>query len=144
MVTYPIAHHQGYQSGYGKGIDGGLRLGCFGQSLGLLEALRRVRAGDLPRATRFLETECFASANTYYRNPTPEPGEPEQTPNADMARALAKGLWEYRAAYRTNSADWDDQERNLDTRLARVKSDDPEAWGSLRITPEPAGRNRGN
>jgi hypothetical protein len=78
------------------------------------------------------------------QNPTPSPGEPEQVPNADMARALAKELWEYRAAYRTKSADWDDQEWNLDAQLAKVKTDDPKAWGSIRIAPEPADWSRGN
>jgi hypothetical protein len=37
------------------------------------------------------------------------------------AQALAHELLKYRAAYRTNSADWDDMERKLVVELAKLK-----------------------
>jgi hypothetical protein len=87
---------------------------------------------DIPRATRSMETECFASAKIYFNNPT-------LGSNSDTA--LAKDLAMYRAAYRTNSADWNDWERKLEVQLAKIKSDDYKAWNSIRIMPMDAASN---
>jgi len=62
-----------------------------------------------------METVCFDSAHTFYKNPTP------QYPDAGTVKEVAKELSKYRATYRTNSADWDDLERKLSVELARVK-----------------------
>ena len=134
-VTYSIAHHRGYERGYWNGLHSGIREGCYSKSLELYVALQQLRAGDLPGAIQDMETACFAEARTYYRNPVPGPGEPNQSPDISAARALAKGLSEYRAAYRTNSAEWDDAERMLDGQLAKIKSDDETAWAGIVIAP---------
>ena len=76
-----------------------------------------------------METACFGAARTYYRGPTPIPGEASQWgraqgldrwPDTTAAGALAKGLSAYRATYRTNSAEWDDAERTLEAQLAKL------------------------
>ncbi len=129
-VTYRIAFHRGYNGGYRSGVVCGIRQGALVQTSGFLAALQQLRAGDIPRATRFMETVCFTSAQTFYKDPTPSPGEASEWgraqglsrwPNAELARQLAKGLSEYRAAYRTNSADWDPMERKLEVLLAKQK-----------------------
>jgi hypothetical protein len=120
-ATFSIAYHRGYR----KGLVSGLGDGCFSESLGLLNALQILRAGDISRATRSMETECFASGKIYFNNPTPDFGNLE----------LAKALSEYRATYRTNSANWDIWERKLEPQLAKIKSDNEKAWASIVIKP---------
>jgi hypothetical protein len=124
-ATFSIAFHRGYKSGYHEGLDSGLANGSFSESLGLLNALQILRAGDISSATRSMETECFASGKIYYNNPNPDLGKVQ----------LAKALSEYRATYRTNSADWDDWERKLEPQLAKVKSDNEKVWAGIVIKP---------
>jgi hypothetical protein len=38
-----------------------------------------------------------------------------------MTKHIAQELMKYRAAYRTNSADWDEMERKLVVELVKVK-----------------------
>jgi hypothetical protein len=130
VLTYQIAYHRGYDGGYRSGVICGIRQGSLGQTTGFLAALQHLRAGDIPRATRFMETVCFTSAQTFYKDPTPSPGEASEWgraqglsrwPNAAVVKQLAKGLSEYRATYRTNSADWDAMERKLEVLLAKQK-----------------------
>jgi hypothetical protein len=130
LVTYRIAYHRGYEDGYKSGLFCGIRQGSFGQSLGFLAGLQQLRAGDTPRATRMMEQFCFSSAQTYYKDPTPSPGEASdwgraqglsRFPGPAEAKTLAKGLVEYRAAYRTNSADWGLIEQKLAVELAKAK-----------------------
>jgi hypothetical protein len=144
LVTHRIAYHNGFVSGYRQGSVTGLTCGDFTESLLFLLPLQKLRAGDIPTATRLMETTCFGRANAFLKYPTPVAGEAGQwvktqgllqSPGTAMARALAKGLWEYRAAYRTNSADWDDTERQLEVEIAKVKSDDYKAWANLVVMP---------
>jgi len=120
-ATFSIAFHRGNR----EGLDGGLANGSFSESLGFLNALQILRAGDILGATRYMETECFASGKIYYNNPNPDLGKVQ----------LAKALSEYRATYRTNSADWDDWERKLEPQLAKIKSDNEKAWAGIVIKP---------
>lgn len=130
-VTSSLTYHRGYKNGYWKGFDSGLADGSFSESLGFLNSLQIVRTGDIPRATRYMETECFASAKIYYNNPKPDLGKVE----------LAKALSEYRAEYRTNNADWDDWERKLEIQLSKIKSENEKAWSSIVIKPIDATSN---
>jgi hypothetical protein len=116
-VTFSIAFHRGYRAG----LDDGLANGSFSESLGLLNALQILQTGDISRATRCLETECFASGKIYYNNPNPDLGK------VQLAKALSE--------YRTNSADWDDWERKLEPQLAKIKSDNEKAWAGIVIKP---------
>ena len=144
LVTYPLAHRSGYENGYRGGLNCGYRLGFYGRSLEFVNTLQWLRAGDIPHATQFMEFYCFDAARMYYRDPIPPPGEAnewarrqglDRWPDTNAARILAKELWEYRAAYRTNSAEWNYVEAKLQTQLAKVKSDDEKAWASIRFQP---------
>ena len=79
-------------------------------SLITLGALQKLRAGDIPGGTRLLETFCFGQSEVFYHDPTYSDG-----------KELAHGLLQYRATYRTKSADWDSTERKLEVQLANVK-----------------------
>jgi hypothetical protein len=142
-VTYRIAYHSGYCDGYRQGSVTGLICGDFTESLVFLVSLQKIRHGDIPAATRQMELMCFARANVFLKYPPPSTGKANQWiqtegllqgPDPAMARDLAKALSVYRAAYRTNSADWDDTERDLEARIAKIKSDDYKAWASIVVT----------
>ena len=115
VVTYPVARHHGYKSGYSIGQDRATGWGCFHKTVAFLAALQKIRAGDTQGATDSMEKTCFDSAHTFFKNPTPG------YPDAGTVKEIAKELSEYRATYRTNTADWDDMERKLDAELAKVK-----------------------
>lgn len=129
LAAYRIAYHCGYQGGYKNGTVDAIGHCRFHQSVAFLAALQQLRAGDIPRATRLMERACFDSAHIFYKAPTPA-GEVSQWgraqglatyPDAATTRQIAQELSKYRAAYRTNSADWDDMERKLVVELAKVK-----------------------
>ena len=129
VATYRTSFHRGFESGYLNGVDTAIGESCFGKSAGALGVLQHLRAGDIPRATRTLETSCFDSAHIFYEKPAPI-GVASQWVSAQKllwypgpaeARALAQGLSQYRATYRTNSADWDVMERKLAVELTKVK-----------------------
>jgi hypothetical protein len=67
----------------------------FTESLAFLLPLQKLRAGDIPAATRLMETTCFGRANVFLKYPTPLAGEAGQwvkiqgllqPPDAAMAR----------------------------------------------------------
>jgi hypothetical protein len=110
LVTYRVAYHSGYWRG---------QVDAFHQNSGVtslvtLGALQKIRAGDIPSATHLMETVCFGSAEVYYHAPT------NNVWNG-VTTTLTPGLLKYRAAYRTNSADWDVMEQKLEVELASVK-----------------------
>ena len=130
LVSYPIAHHRGYESGYKNGAIRGIQHSAFGQSAGFFATLQQLRAGDIARATRLVETLCFNSAHIFYKQPTPNPAEASQwahaqgldrSPDAVMIRDFAQELSKYRATYRSNGADWDTMEQKLELELIKVK-----------------------
>ncbi len=129
LVMYRIAYHCGYEGGYKNGTVDAIGRCHFGQSVAFFAALQKLRAGDIPGATRQMETMCFDSAHIFYKDPTPA-GEVSQWgraqglatyPDAATTKEIAQALMKYRAAYRTNSTDWDDMERKLVVELAKVK-----------------------
>ena len=79
-------------------------------SLITLGALQKLRAGDIPGGTRLLETFCFGQSEVFYHDPTYSDG-----------KELAHALLQYRATYRTNSAEWSGLEHKLEVQLAKVK-----------------------
>jgi hypothetical protein len=128
-VTYRIACHRGYEGGYKNGTVDAIGRCRFEQSVAFLAALQSVRAGDIPKATLQMERSCFDSAHIFYKDPPPA-GEVSEWgraqglatyPDAATIKIVAQGLSKYRAAYRTNSADWNDMERKLVVELAKVK-----------------------
>ena len=110
LVTYRVAYHRGYWSG---------QVDAFHQnsgvtSLATLGALQKIRAGDIPGATHLMEVVCFGAAVVYYHAPA------NNVWNG-VTTTLTPELLKYRAAYRTNSADWDTMERELEAELTSVK-----------------------
>jgi hypothetical protein len=129
LGTYQIAYQRGYEGGYKNGTVDAIGRCRFDQSVAFLAALQKLRAGDIPGATRQMEESCFDSAHIFYKDPTPA-GEVSQWgraqglaawPDAATTKEIAQELMKYRAAYRTNSADWNDMERKLVVELAKVK-----------------------
>jgi hypothetical protein len=106
LVTYRIAYRRAYLNGQVNMIHQNSKV----TSLVTLGALQKLRAGDIPGGTRLLETFCFGESEVFYHDPTYSDG-----------KELAPGLLQYRATYRTNSADWDTMERKLEVQLANVK-----------------------
>jgi hypothetical protein len=131
LVTYRTAYHRGYESGYKNGVVSAIGHTNFGQSVAFFAALQTLRAGDIPGATRFMEKACFSSAHIFYKYPTPSAEDVsdwgraqgwDRSPDAATAKAFAGELVKYRAAYRTNRAEWDAMEQKLEVELARLKS----------------------
>jgi hypothetical protein len=106
LVTYRIAYRRAYLSGEVNMIHQNSKV----TSLVTLGALQKLRVGDIPGGTRLLEKFCFGQSEVFYHDPTYSDG-----------KELAPGLLQYRAVYRTNSAEWDDTERKLEVQLANVK-----------------------
>jgi hypothetical protein len=106
LVTYGITYRRAYLSGQVEMIHQNSKV----TSMVTLGALQKFRSGDIPGGTRLLETFCFGSAENFYHDPTYSDG-----------KELAPGLVEYRAAYRTNRAEWSDIEQKLELQLAKVR-----------------------
>ena len=106
LVTYRIAYRKAYLSGQVDMIHQHSKV----TSLVTLGALQKLRAGEIPGGTRLLETFCFGQSEVFYHDPTYDDGQ-----------ELASGLLQYRAVYRTNSAEWSELERKLEIQLAKVK-----------------------
>lgn len=128
LAAYRIAYHRGYEGGYKNGTIDAIGHCHFGESVAFLAALQQLRVGDAPGAIRVMERTCFDSAHIFYKDPTPA-GEVSQWgraqglatfPGAAMSKHIAAELMKYRAAYRTNSAEWDEMERKLVGELAKV------------------------
>jgi hypothetical protein len=109
LFTYRIAYRRGYHSGQVSMI----RTQTEAASHITLGALQKLRAGDIPGATRLMEEFCFAQSESYYLG-VAYFGDWEN-------KELTRELLQYRATYRTNSADWDVAERKLEVELAKVK-----------------------
>jgi hypothetical protein len=129
LVTYRIAYHRGYESGYNNATLDEIGRSRFGESIAFFAALKKIRAGDILGATDVIERSCLDSAHIFYKAPTPV-GEVSEwgraqglatSPGAEMTKKFAEALMKYRAVYRTNSTDWDDMERKLVAELAKVK-----------------------
>src|SRR4051794_22096783 len=106
LVTYRIAYRKAYLSGEVEMIHQHSKV----TSIVMLGALQKIRTGDVPGGTRLLENFCFAQSEVFYHDQTFSDG-----------TELASTLVPYRAAYRTNSEDWSDQERKLEVQLAKLK-----------------------
>jgi len=97
-----------------------IRIHSQATSLITLGALQKLRAGDISDAIRLLEPFCFGSAENFFNTQPPH--------NDSGAEMLAQEMLQYRATYRTNSADWDDFERKLEVQLASEKQTHSAGW----------------
>jgi hypothetical protein len=98
----------GYQHGYHRASI--LQTGTF---IGTLDALDKIRAGDVAAGTQRIESLCFSSANTVYGN--------SMFPHDFVAKIFLGDLKHYRQTYRTNGVDWSPMERSLEKKLAAWK-----------------------
>ena len=94
-----------YRAGFARAKQ--LQKGTFVISL---DALQKLRSGDVDRAMRRMETLCFGSAEMLYSDPAYR----DQT----ITKTLATELIQYRASYRTNSSEWTSAEEQLEKHLA--------------------------
>lgn len=116
LVTYRITYRSAYHSGQINMID----TQTMSTSFITLGALQKLRAGDIQGATRSLESFCFGDAEVFYHG---------RSDYSDSGHELlAQEILQYRAAFRTNSADWDDRERKLEAELAGEKRTHSAGW----------------
>jgi hypothetical protein len=116
LATYRIAYRIAYHSGQVSMIDT-TSMATSGITIG---ALQKLRAGDIPGATRLLETFCFGESEVFFHG---------RTDYRDSGHELlTQELLQYRATYRTNSADWDVRERKLEVELAGEKRTHSAGW----------------
>jgi hypothetical protein len=116
LVTYRITYRSAYHSGQVNMID--TQTGATSSIT--LGALHKIRTGDIPGATRLLESFSFGQAEVFYHG---------RTDDRDSGHEmLAQMLLQYRANYRTNSTDWDVFERKLDVVLTGIKRAHSAGW----------------
>ena len=102
----------GFQRGYHRALI--LQNGAF---VGSLDALDKLRAGDIKAGTERVEALCFASANIVYGDFVSRNGWAGQF----VGKSMLDDLRRYRQTYRTNSAEWTPMERSLERNLAAWK-----------------------
>lgn len=95
----------GYRAGQRHTL--GLQKGTF---VGTVDALERIRKGDIEGGTRRIESLCFSSAvslmtDSHYRENV-------------AVRTLTPSLVSYRQSFRTNQSEWTPMERRLERLLA--------------------------
>jgi hypothetical protein len=116
LVTNRITNRIAYHSGQVSMI----RIHSMATSSITLASLQKLRAGDIPGVIRLIEPFCFGSAENFFNTQPP--------PNDSGTEMLAQELLQYRATYRTNSADWDVFERKLEVELASEKQTHSAGW----------------
>jgi hypothetical protein len=99
----------GYQRGYHRALI--LQTATF---VGSLDALDKIRAGDVAGGTKSVEALCFSSANIVYGDFVFQ----HDFPGQFVGKSMIDDLQRYRQTYRTNSAEWSPMERSLEKHLA--------------------------
>ena len=102
----------GYQRGYHQALI--LQTGTF---VVTLDAIDKIRAGDVAGGTQRIESLCFESANIVYGDYVFR----HDFPGHFVGQSFFDDLKHYRQTYRTNSAEWTPVERNLEKNLASWK-----------------------
>lgn len=102
----------GFQRGYHRALI--LQNGTF---VGSLDALDKLRVGDVKGGTERVEAMCFASANIVYGDYVSRNGWAGQF----VGKTMLDDLKRYRRTYRTNSSEWTPMERSLESNLAKWK-----------------------
>ena len=105
VVVGPVSWYTGHRSGMHASL--GLQKGTL---VGTIDALQKIRKGDVDGGTQRIETMCFLSAvlllddGDYAANPS--------------VKGMVPQLVAYRDAYRTNQAEWTPVEQRLQTLLS--------------------------
>jgi hypothetical protein len=100
----------GDQRGYHRALR--LQSGTF---VGTLDALDKIRLGDIDGGTRRIEALCFSSANIIYGDFVFQ----HDFPGQFVGNTMKDDLTHYRRTYRTNAAEWNVTEKNLEKHLAQ-------------------------
>jgi hypothetical protein len=79
-----------------------------------LDALDKIRAGDVAGGTRTVEAMCFSAANIIYGDFVFR----HDFEGQFTGKSMIDDLQHYRQTYRTNSAEWTPMERSLEKNLA--------------------------
>ncbi len=104
-----VSNFLGYHRGYHEALI--LQTATF---VGSLDALDKIRAGDVAGGTKTVESLCFSSANIVY-------GDFEFRHDSlvqFLEKSMIDDLQRYRQTYRTNSTEWTPMERSLEKHLA--------------------------
>ena len=99
----------GYQRGYHRALF--LQTGTF---VSTLDALKRIRGGDVPTGIQRIETLCFLSADFVYGDSVLR----HDSLGNSVGKAAIDDLTHYRQTYRTSSAEWTPTEQSLEKHLA--------------------------
>jgi hypothetical protein len=104
LIVGPACWWVGHRSGMHESL--GLEKGTL---VGSIDALQKLRNGDVDGGTRRLEKMCFLSADLML-------GDSEYALNSTV-KAMVPELLAYRNKYRTNSAEWTPAEERLQALL---------------------------
>jgi len=104
--------YAGYTLGYQRGLEHAL-VRANSDFVGALDALQKLRAGDIDGGIKRVESTAFSCANTVYASDRPR--------CQKVGEMLLNELRQYRQTYRTNSADWSPAEQLLEAKLASWK-----------------------
>ncbi len=104
LVTYSI----GYRTGFARA-----KIFQQGTLVGTIDALEKIRAGQLDQGTRRIESLCFSAANGLYEDPSYR--------DHFITKTFAQPLIHYRDTYRTNRAEWTPAEERLEGLLVTWK-----------------------
>jgi hypothetical protein len=108
LIACAICSVLSYHYGYGTAVR--IQKGTF---VVTLDALEDLRGGKIDDATKRVEALCFGAADIIYGDPSFR--------HEQMTVLWQPALKQYRATYRTNSADWSPMERDLEKELANWK-----------------------
>src|SRR5688572_20861437 len=89
LVTYRLS----YTAGFARAKE--LQKGTF---VGTMDALGKLRAGDIAEGTRRVENLCFSSAISLYDDPAYR--------DQFVTKTFAPELIQYRSSFRTNRTEW--------------------------------------
>jgi len=101
LVTYRIAYRAGFA--HAKVVQQGTLVGT-------IDALEKIRAGQLDEGTDRIESLCFSAANGLYEDPGCR--------DNFITKTFAAPLIHYRDTYRTNRTEWTPAEVRLEGLLA--------------------------
>jgi len=102
------------------GVRGGWQKGLVlqgGTFVVTLDALDKIRAGDITGGTHRVESLCFSSANVVYGDSIFRHG----FSGGFIGKSMFDDLRHYRQTYRTNSVEWTPMEQSLEKHLASWK-----------------------
>ena len=107
-----VSNYLGYRRGYHRALT--LQNGTF---VGSLDAMEKLRSGDIRSGLERIEAICYSSATVVYGDFVFRKGWAGQFDGKSMLESLRR----YRQTYRANGADWTPMERTLEGDLAKWK-----------------------